>query len=365
MRAILTYAITMFRRFLRDPVYIFFIFFFPLIFLFIFGTIFGGNNSVTFNVALINHSESEFSTNFVEQVSTAEDGVFKVKSEVQNLDEAKEMMSRGELDSIIELPTEFGEVQDGLPTGTMKVYYDPAQSQSGQTIASIMSSMLDEVNIDMTGVQPPLDVEQVSTGRDGMSQFDYTFAGLFAYTLMAMSIYGLSNQLPSEKKTGALRRIKATPFRPWQLIIALALVYTLLTAISAGVMVAVGVTLFDWHIKGSILLFMAFSLVSVLALSGFGMLVAAAAKNENQAGLAAQLIAFPLMFLSGVFIPLFIMPEVFRTISHFIPLTPVAEGIRFITTEGAGLLDILPQLSLVAAWGVVAYVIAFKVFKWE
>jgi ABC-2 type transport system permease protein len=355
----------MLKRFLRDPVYIFFIFVFPLIFLFIFGTIFGGNNSISFNVALINHSDSEFATTFIEKFDTIDDGVFQVKADVQDLDKAQEMMLRGELDSIIELPAEFGEAQGGLPSGAMKVYYDPAQSQSGQTVASIMSSILDKVNIDMTGVEPPLIVEQVSTGKDGMSRFDYTFAGLFAYILMSMSIYGLSSQLPSEKRTGALRRIKATPFRPWQLITALALVYTVLTTLSAGFMVGVGVALFDWHIKGSILLFMAFSLVSVLALTGFGMLVAAAARNENQAGPVAQLVAFPMMFLSGVFIPMFIMPEIFKTISHFIPLTPVAEGIRFITAEGAGLVDVLPQLGMIVAWGVVVYFVSFKVFKWE
>jgi ABC-2 type transport system permease protein len=365
MRAVLIYALTMFRRFLRDPVYLFFIFAFPLIFLFIFGTIYRGNASITFNVAVINHSETEFAKNFVEKFDSGDNETFSVKKDARDMAAAKEMMSRGELDSIIELPAEFGAIKDDLPSGAMNVYYDPAQAQSGQTVATILSGMLDEMNVGMTGQKPPLTVAQVSTGQEGMSRFDYTFAGLFAFTLMSMSVYGLSNQLPSEKKTGALRRIKATPFRPWQLIIALALVYMVLTALSAGTMVAVGVAMFDWHIKGSVVLFAAFSLVSVLAISGFGMIVAAAARNENQAGLSAQMIAFPMMFLSGIFVPLFIMPEIFKVISHFIPLTPVAEGLRFITTEGAGLLEILPQLGLIAAWGVVAYFIAFRVFKWE
>jgi ABC-2 type transport system permease protein len=72
-----------------------------------------------------------------------------------------------------------------------------------------------------------------------------------------------------------------------------------------------------------------------------------------------------MMFLSGVFFPMFIMPEIFQTISKFIPLTPVAEGLRFITTEGASFVAVLPQIGLIAAWGLVAYFIAFRVFKWE
>ena len=53
------------RRALRDKTAIFFIFLFPLIFLFIFGGIFGKNSDVSFRVALINQSQSQFAKKFV------------------------------------------------------------------------------------------------------------------------------------------------------------------------------------------------------------------------------------------------------------------------------------------------------------
>jgi ABC-2 type transport system permease protein len=392
MKAIATFSITMLKRFLRDPVYLFFMLVLPLIFLFIFGTVFGGNDNVNFDIAVINKSDSEFAKTFVESFEGEDNTAFTVNKELTNLDSAKEKMLRGEISSIIELPAGFGEVDmskcdftkiapdaprtpetlaqmgcaaTALPAGEVQVYYDEGNPQAGQTVASIVNGILDEINAKMLGAEPPLGVKSISTGQAGMNQFDYTFAGLFAFTLMSMSVYGLSNQLPSEKKTGALRRIKATPFRPWQLIISLALVYATLTAISAAVMVGVGVVAFDWHIKGSVILFAGFSLLSVLAISGFGMLIAGAARNENQAAMASQLVAFPMMFLSGVFFPLYIMPSWMQAISNFIPLTPVAEGIRFITTENAGLIEVLPQLGLIGLWGVVAYFLAFRLFRWE
>ncbi len=379
MRAILVFALTQLKRFLRDPLYLFFVFAFPMIFLFIFGNLYG-SNSVNFQIAIFNNSDSEMAKSFVEQFDSDEAAqTFKVNKEIESLDEAKEKMSRGELDSIIELPSDFGTIKGGvecddsvnartsdcLPSGEMSVYYDPGQAQTGQTIATIMSGIADEINQSMTGSSNPITVKQVSTGVEGMSTFDYVFAGLFAFTLMQMSIYGLANQLPAEKKTGALRRIKATPFKPWQLIIGLALVYTVMTAISATVMITVGVMLFDWQMSGQWLVFIPFSLLAVLMLSGFGMLIAGMAKNENQSTMASQLVAFPMMFLSGVFIPLYIMPSFFQTVSNFIPLTPVAEGLRFISTEGAGFAELLPQIGLMALWGVMIYFIAFKVFRWE
>ncbi|MDR1196823.1 MAG: ABC transporter permease [Candidatus Nomurabacteria bacterium] len=366
----------MLKRFLRDPIYLFFVFAFPLIFLFIFGTIFGNSSDVNFNLALINHADNDFTTSFIEKFSGGDNQTFEIDREITDLEVAKEKMSRGEIDSIIELPESFGEVSescqtkaatpaDCLPSGEMKVFYDEGSPQAGQTISIIMSGILDEMNVAVTGTTPRFKVDQVSTGAAGLSQFDYTFAGLFSYVLMTMGIYTLSQQLPSEKKTGTLRRIKATPFRPWQLLVGLSLVYLFLTIISAALMIAIGVLMFDFQMRGSWLTLSIFSIISTLTMIGFGAIVAGAAKNENQATMASQLIAFPMMFLSGVFFPRFLMPDWLQNATSWIPLTPVGDGVRYITTEGAGLIDILPQLGLVAVWGVVAYVVAFKVFRWE
>ncbi len=53
-------------RSFRDRIALFFIFLFPLIFLFIFGGIFGRSGQTSFRVALINQSSSEFSQQFVQ-----------------------------------------------------------------------------------------------------------------------------------------------------------------------------------------------------------------------------------------------------------------------------------------------------------
>jgi ABC-2 type transport system permease protein len=54
-----------------------------------------------------------------------------------------------------------------------------------------------------------------------------------------------------------------------------------------------------------------------------------------------------------------------QSISNFIPLSPVVDGIRLIATEGKGLVDVAPKLGLIGAWLVIIYVIAFRVFRWE
>jgi ABC-2 type transport system permease protein len=59
------------------------------------------------------------------------------------------------------------------------------------------------------------------------------------------------------------------------------------------------------------------------------------------------------------------MPEILQNITKFIPLTPIIDSVRLIITENASFVDLAPQFAVMAAWTVVKYLIAFKVFRWE
>ena len=98
---VLIFAKVSTRRFFRDPVALFFTIAFPLIFLFIFGSLNSGGGSASFNVAIINQSDSQFATEFVQQSKDSK--ILKLNSEAKSLDQAKEKMSRSELDATIVL----------------------------------------------------------------------------------------------------------------------------------------------------------------------------------------------------------------------------------------------------------------------
>lgn len=351
------------KRWFRDPVALFFTFLFPLLFLFVFGSLFR-DADVSFEVAVLNRSDSQFSQSFVDE--TKKNKVFKVQDDITNFDDAKEKMGRGEIDSIIELPPDFGksDTQD-IPRGNVVVYYEESNPQTGQTVGGIMQQVLDGINKDLTHATPPLAVEQKATETSNLTRFDYTFSGLIGFSIMSLAIFGMANGFPADKKTGSLRRLRATPLKASQLILATALEYMLIGALSIIAMFIVGLTLFDFQMRGNYLTLALFSLIGIFCMFGFGLAIGGWAKNENQSAPLSNLVAFPLMFLSGVFFPVFLMPEWLQTIAHYLPLTPIIEGIRLITTENASLITLAPELGIMAGWTVVIYFIATKVFRWE
>ena len=356
----LTKAFTI--RYLRDKVALFFTFLFPIIFLVVFGTIFGGNDAPSFKTAVINNSDNQFSTQFIEGLKEVE--TFEVVTDV-GFDDAKEQMGRGELDGIIELPPQFGQVDNGQPTGTVISYYDQGDEQLASTFNAVMQAVLDNTNQQFVQVKPPFTLESRPLQTANLSRLDYLLPGLIGFSVLSLAIFSMSEGFTADKKNGSLRRMRVAPIRPWQVIVATALNRVFVSILTVAVMFIVGLLFFDFNMRGDYLSFIAFSIIGTISLFGFGMAIAGWARDANQAAPLSNLISFPMMFLSGVFFPTFLMPEWLQAITAFIPLTPVVEGLRLILTEGSTLFELGPQLAVIGGWTVVIYIIAFKTFRWE
>lgn len=356
-----------FRRFFRDKTALFFTFLFPLIFLFIFGSIFN-NKTFSIKVALISHSETEFAKKFVEEAKKDQDSSIKIQ-DINDMDTAKNQLKRSQIDGIIELPADFGKIvgegQQAKVTGTLKVLHAKGSDQSGDMLSAILGQIVGQINRGMGHPEAPLKVTKEAVGDQALSNFDYTFTGLIAFSLMSMGIFGLANMLPTEKQNGQLRRLRAAPFTASQLLIAYTIVYTTISLISMASMLIVGMLAFKFNMRGSWLLFGLLALLGAILMTGIGLAIGGWAQNENQSAPVSNLISMPMMFLSGTFFPTFLFPEWLQAAASFVPITPLVNGMRLVMTENADLMEVLPQLGAISTWMIVIYVVAIKIFRWE
>ena len=353
------------RRLFRDRLALFFTFLFPLIFLFVFGSLNSGNKSVSFNVAVINESHSAFARQFATQLEQQK--ALKVDKSITNFTDANQKMSRGELDATIELPKDFGEVQPGhtYPTGQAIVHYTQNNQSAAQTLTTVLQAELQSINDKLTKSVTPLTVTSVQTNERSLSQFDYTFTGLLGFAILGAGIFGPINVFPELKKMGILRRLHTTPLRVWQYFLSIMFGNAVSGLMSIAVMFIVAIIVFHLKIVGNYFELAIFLTFSIMMILGIGLAIGGWAKNERQAAPLANILVFPMLFLSGTFFPRYIMPEWLQKITTFLPLTPVIDGARLIATEGEHLTDIGPQLGIMAIWMVVVYYIAFRVFRWE
>ena len=351
------------KRFFRDRLALFFTIIFPLIFLFVFGGIFGKQSSVSFKIALINQSGSDFSKQYVEQAH--KDKIFKIDEKIDSLDKANEKMKRGEIDATIILPPSFGAVTDGGPTGDAKVLYTANGEQAASTLTSVLQAQFKGINSGITHSAEPFKVVSELSSTQSLSRFDYTFAGLLGFSILGLGIFGPISVFPELKKQGILRRLHTTPLKVWQYFVSNALSQAIIGLITMAILFAVAMAVFHLKLVGNIFELALFLVMGITTILGIGLAVGGWAKNERQAAPLANIIVFPMMFLSGTFFPRYVMPEWLQHASSYLPLTPVIDGIRLIATEGKHLTQLGPQIGLMGIWIVIIYFIAFRVFRWE
>ncbi|HVA11108.1 MAG TPA: ABC transporter permease [Candidatus Dormibacteraeota bacterium] len=365
LRTVLVFTKLSTRRFFRDRLAQFFSILFPLIFLFVFGSLTKGNGNVTFSVALINESKTPFAAQLTHNIENSK--TFKVNSSLTTLSAAENKMHQNQLDGIIVLPSNFGAMQPGqtYPSGQANVLYDESSSGTGQTLTSLFQATFANINTKYVPTKEPFSVKGQVLNTKKLTSFDYTFSGLLGFSIIGLGIFGPVNVFPELKKQGILRRLHTTPLKTWQYFMATMFSQAVTGIISIAVMFAVAIGVFHLKVDGNYLEIGLFTVYSIFMILGMGLAIGGWAKNERQAAPLSNIVVFPMLFLSGTFFPRYLMPHWLQTTTNYLPLTPVIDGLRLLTTEGKNLIDIGPQLGLIAIWFVLIYAVAFRVFKWE
>jgi ABC-2 type transport system permease protein len=353
------------RRFFRDRLAQFFSILFPLIFLFVFGSLSKSGSSISLNVAVVNNSQTSFSKSFVKDINN--DKLFKVDKTSSTLSEAKSKLSKSQIDGIIVLPQNFGATKSGQnnPSGQVQVLYSENSTDAGTALSTVVTSALKSVNARYVSSYQPFTVNAQVVKQKSLTSFDYTFSGLLGFSIIGLGIFGPVNVFPELKKQGVLRRLHTTPLRVWQFFLSTMLSQALTGIIAIAIQFAVAIKIFNLKVDGNYLDIAVFIILSIFMILGLSLAIGGWAKNERQAAPLSNIVVFPMLFLSGTFFPRYIMPDWLQKVTNFLPLTPVIDGLRYLTTEGKNLTQIGPQLGLMAAWFIVIYAIAFRVFKWE
>lgn len=352
------------KRFFRNRLAIFFTMAFPLIFLLVIGGIFSGGSGASFKVVSVNQSDSQIARAFLAEIKN--EGLVEIESKMQTLEGAKERLEKGDLSAVLFIPRDFGKVSEKKPPeGEILVYTTQNNIQTGKTLSELLEARLREVNQEYVSLEKPFTVSLQALETRGLTAFDYLFAGILGFSIIGLGIFGPTNVFPELKKQGILRRFHTTPLRVSQFFISTAISRSIEGLFAMALLFAVGIFVFDVSIAGSIAFLTLWIFLSILMILGIGLALGGWARNQSQVAPLSNLVVFPMIFLSGTFIPRYLMPEWLQSVSVYLPLTPVIEGIRKIVTQGATVFELVPELYLIVGWMVIIYLVAFRVFRWE
>jgi ABC-2 type transport system permease protein len=96
---------------------------------------------------------------------------------------------------------------------------------------------------------------------------------------------------------------------------------------------------------------------------GLGILVSAIAAEQETATQLLFMFQFPMLFLSGVFFPILLMPPIMQKIAYAIPLTYAINALRKVIVLGAGFGAVKTEILVLLIFGAITLFISVPVFK--
>src|SRR5918996_6106200 len=354
------------KMFIRNRAAVFFSLFLPLIIMLIFGVLnFEGSTEIALGV--VDEADNEASATLRDRLAEYEYFILIEGDRAGELAELEE----GDRDYVLVIPGGWSVPAPGSASGLVAFASsaDPAQAQVGQGLLqqAVGQALFGPAGGD--GPAPgafafaaPLTFESVES-RD-LGYIDFLVPGIVGMTIMQLGLFGVAFGFVQLKRTGALRRLFATPTPPAYFLSAQVLSRVIIGIVQVAILFGVGLW-FGLQMVGDYATLLVIVLIGSAIFLAVGFAIAGWAKNEDQAAPVANIVSLAMMFLSGVFFPREAMPEVLASVTQFMPLTYVNEALRAVVNEGAGLLSLGPQLLGMGVWVVITFVLAVRMFRWE
>lgn len=351
------------KMYFRNTSAVFFTLFLPLAFIAVFGLV-SKSGPTRSTIAVTNQSSTELSKAVVGALKKVDS--FKV--EETSVSDSSERLSKGKVDLQVIIPADFGQADPAtrLPRPTKIItHYNEARPQNAQPANIVVREIASGLNSSITQEPRIIEVESSGVKTSNLGFIDFILPGILAMSIMQLGIFSVAFAFVSMKTTGMLRRIQATPTHPANFVVAQSLTRLLIGILQVGLLAGLGILFFEFHMNGSLMEFGLMSILGILVFLAFGFIIAGWAKDENQAAPVANIISFPMMFLSGIFFPRDGFPDWLRTATDFLPLTYLVDAFRRIANEGAHLTALGGDVLGLAVWGLLMFFVAVKVFRWE
>jgi ABC-2 type transport system permease protein len=211
------------------------------------------------------------------------------------------------------------------------------------------------------GMQDIIKLEVKDTSK-GYSVADYYLSSILAAWVMTNGVVGVSSIVTEFKRRGLLKRFMSTPLTRLEWILSNMLTQTMLAMILAIVMVVVAHFTFNTSIPSVSSMFIL--VIGALCFTGLGMLIAGALRDVEAVSGASNALAFPMMFLSGTFWPLEMMPDYMQIIAKAFPLTYYIQALK-VSMIADDILIILYNSLILIIFTMVFVVLGSYLTKWK
>lgn len=351
-----------FKSIFRSPSAVVFSFAFPLIFILVFGFI-GGSSRIAMKISIARQADT---LNPVYKALKNVDGITIVNKSDKEL---AEDLEKGRLTASVDIQKNT-QVKSSAYIISIKTS-EAVNPQNTAVLQSILNGIISNINKGLFAPTPT--VAQISQKVEHVKgrtyrTIDFILPGQLGFSLLSAGVFGVAFLFFNLRQTLVLKRFFATPISRTYIVLGEGLSRVLFQLITSIVILLVGHFIFKFTLVHGFVTFIELLVLSFLGLMvfmGFGFIVSGLSKSESSIPPLANLVTLPQFLLAGTFFSIDVFPGWLQPICRVLPLTHLNNAMRNVAFEGAHLSDCGLEIGVLLLWGLFAYAVAIKVFRWE
>ena len=193
----------------------------------------------------------------------------------------------------------------------------------------------------------------------------YMFGPVVTLNIMSSGFFGLGLQSVMQRERGSLRRYRLTPLGPGSMVFSSLLANYLLELPTIALLVFCAMVVFRMPLPISLLTLLVLVTIGTYAFAGFGLTIASVANTMQEAQVYNNVVWFTLLFLSGVTVPLPMLPRWIQRFAAFLPATYLVSSFQAIMVSDQSLFDHRAEMLALLVSGTFGLLFAWKLFRWE
>ncbi len=348
------------RNYMRSTTAIFFVFIFPLILMLLFGSIFSGSSTSAVPLYVQNlDSSGNMSNTFIDTLNSTHFVDITMIPDNVNI---QTYISQHSISAALLIPANFTSSYLRGNHVDLVYYNNPAVSTSSVAQQAI-SVTVQLFNSHFAHQNQTIALLSSSVTTHAANYIDFLIPGLIGLVILTSPMFSMTYIVSSYKKDKIFRQLSLTPLTRSEWFLSKFIWYLIISAISAIMIIAVGVLLF--HSSLSLSLYMIpFLVIGVFMFTSLGILAGSISRSEESASVVGNIITFPMMFLSGTFFPIEIMPGWLQSVAHVLPLFYIIDGLNSVTIYSnfsSATLDLVVSIAVAA----VIFGLTVLKFNWK
>lgn len=298
-------------------------------------------------------------------------GYFDFVREVHSEKEARDVLARGKVQFVINIPENFSRdfLRGERPSILVEAdATDPAAT--GNALGSLESSINGALKDDLKGPlsflaasDSPVDLRiHALYNPEAVTQYNIV-PGLMGVVLTMTMVMVNGLAITRERERGTMENLLSMPTRPFEVLLGKIIPYILIGYIEVGLILTAARLLFRVPMGGNLLLLLAVTFVFITANLAMGITFSTIAENQLQAVQMTFFFFLPSLLLSGFMFPFRGMPVWAQRLGEVFPLTHFLRIVRGILLKGNGFKDMAMEFWAIVLFTVIAIFIGVKRYR--